>query len=317
MAELIIMLKNVLIFVLLAIPGYVLVKTKLLKLEDSNVLSSLLLNIGMPFLVFQCVLEVELSNKNLISFLIVSIIFVLSLFLSVIIVKPTLKIEKDTNQKGVMHVASIIPNNGFLGIPLAVALYYDSAPIIISLIAVMNIWNNLFLLSYGTFLISRDKKYVSVKGVLTNPILIAFILGLLFNVLKITSFLPELTQFSNHLKNIVTPLSMIILGMKFASIKITDIVKNKKFYMVAFLKLILLPIFIVGTTVLISQFVNLSNEIIIAIFIGVATPTATLTTTLADKFNLDCKNASVYSLGTTLFSPITIPILYGILMAII
>ena len=82
MAELIIMLKNVLVFVLLAIPGYVLVKTKLLKLEDSNVLSSLLLNIGMPFLVFQCVLEVELSNKNLISFLMLSGHFKLRRFLN-------------------------------------------------------------------------------------------------------------------------------------------------------------------------------------------------------------------------------------------
>ena len=49
---LIIMLKNVIVFVALAIPGYLLVKTKKLKPEQSGGLSMLLMYVGMPFLIF-------------------------------------------------------------------------------------------------------------------------------------------------------------------------------------------------------------------------------------------------------------------------
>ena len=46
----IIMLKNVIVFVLLAIPGFLVVKTKMLKAEQSGALSKLLMYIAMPFL---------------------------------------------------------------------------------------------------------------------------------------------------------------------------------------------------------------------------------------------------------------------------
>ena len=42
----IVMLKNVLLFVALAIPGYLLVKTKVLKAADTSVLSNIMLYLG-------------------------------------------------------------------------------------------------------------------------------------------------------------------------------------------------------------------------------------------------------------------------------
>ena len=52
MSEFIIMLRNVLIFVALAIPGYLLVKFKMLKQEQSGVLSKILMFLALPFLIF-------------------------------------------------------------------------------------------------------------------------------------------------------------------------------------------------------------------------------------------------------------------------
>ena len=51
MDALIVMLKNVIIFVLLALPGFFLVKSKQLKAEQSGALSKLLTYVGMPFLI--------------------------------------------------------------------------------------------------------------------------------------------------------------------------------------------------------------------------------------------------------------------------
>ena len=52
MEEFVIMLRNVLMFVALAIPGYILVKGKLLKPEQSGVLSKLLMYLALPFMIF-------------------------------------------------------------------------------------------------------------------------------------------------------------------------------------------------------------------------------------------------------------------------
>lgn len=46
-----IMLRNTIVFVALALPGFILVKTKMLKQEQSGALSKLLMYVGMPFLI--------------------------------------------------------------------------------------------------------------------------------------------------------------------------------------------------------------------------------------------------------------------------
>ena len=54
------MLKNVLIFVLLALPGYIFIKTKILKKEASAPLSKVLTWAGMPFLILHSMLIMQL-----------------------------------------------------------------------------------------------------------------------------------------------------------------------------------------------------------------------------------------------------------------
>ena len=59
------MLKNTLLFVALAIPGYLLVKIKLLKQQDSAVLSNLLTYIGLPFMIFSGTIGVSFNADTL------------------------------------------------------------------------------------------------------------------------------------------------------------------------------------------------------------------------------------------------------------
>jgi predicted permease len=61
------MLKNVLVFIALAIPGYILVKTRVMKQEHSGVLSKLLMYVGMPFLILSGTLGVELTGETVLN----------------------------------------------------------------------------------------------------------------------------------------------------------------------------------------------------------------------------------------------------------
>ena len=65
MSEFIIMLRNVLIFVALAIPGYWLVKLKMLKQEQSGVLSKILMFLALPFLIFSGTVNNLSLNKEI------------------------------------------------------------------------------------------------------------------------------------------------------------------------------------------------------------------------------------------------------------
>ena len=61
------MLSSVAIFVALAVPGYLLVKTKTLKVEQSLPLSKLLMWVGMPFLILSSTLGLDLKNSTLLT----------------------------------------------------------------------------------------------------------------------------------------------------------------------------------------------------------------------------------------------------------
>ena len=91
----IIMLKNVIVFVLLAVPGVVLVKTKLLKTEQSAVLSKVLLYVGMPFLILNSTLGVSFDKELLKLVFVSAAIGIGYTFLCIFLSKPTACMEKD------------------------------------------------------------------------------------------------------------------------------------------------------------------------------------------------------------------------------
>ena len=116
------MLINVLIFVALAIPGYILVKTKILNTSESGALSKLLTYVGMPFLILSSTLGIKFER----SFIVTAIVSAIAcIILTVIIFFITYLIttrQDDNKKRGMMRFAMTFSNNGFLGIPLAMEL---------------------------------------------------------------------------------------------------------------------------------------------------------------------------------------------------
>ena len=59
------MLRSVALFVVMALPGYIFIKTKFLKQEHSMALSKMLTHLGLPFLIVSCVLGIDLNLEFL------------------------------------------------------------------------------------------------------------------------------------------------------------------------------------------------------------------------------------------------------------
>ena len=148
-----------------------------------------------------------------------------------------------------------------------------------------------------------------------NPVLIAFVVGLVLNLLHIKDYVPEVVTYSDHFSGIVTPVSMTILGMKLATVRFTSLFTAPKNYYVSALKLVVFPLVIVlalfGAKMIPGGIIN--GNVILGFFIAFAMPTAGLASTYADMYDGDADSAVKFTLGTTIISIITIPVIYGIL----
>ncbi len=314
MDALFIMFKNVLVFVALALPGFILVKSKILSQEQSGGLSKLLMYVGMPFLILTSVINNVTFDKTLLTtILIVSAIGVAYTIIAFFISKPLTASEKQEKTRGMMRFSMAFSNNGFLGIPLAMAVFGANSQVLMVVI-IINIITNVLMYTLGIYVISCDKSTINFIKALLNPVLISFIIGVILNLINIKELVPEVVTFSSYFSNIVTPLSMTILGMKMGGVKFIKLFTSLKTYYVVIIKLILLPAVIVavlfGLQAILSSGV-ITTEIIIGVFVAFAMPTAGLSSTFADSYNGDTKNAVAFTLTTTILSIITLPLLYG------
>ena len=315
MEALLSMFKNVVLFVALAVPGYLLVKTKMLNSAHSGVLSKLLMYVGMPFLILSGTANnISFSKELIITVIVVAAIGIAFTFAMFFVSKPASAMEKDGKTNGMMRFCMTFSNNGFLGIPLAVAVFGANSPVM-TVLVILNIITNILMYTFGIYLVSGDASKISLKKAFLNPVLIAFVIGIVLNLLKVNTYIPEISTFSSHFSGLVTPLSMTILGMKMAEIKFVSLFKSWRMYYVCALKLILFPCVIVALLLVAKRFgaSMFDANVILGFFIAFAMPTAGLASTFADGFGGDTENAVSMTLGTTVLSILTIPVLYWVL----
>ena len=310
------MLKNVLVFILLAVPGVIVVKSKMLKSEQSAALSKILLYVGAPFLVIDKMFDISFDSA-LLKVILVSLalgvaFFALCVFLSRFV---TLRTEKG-QAAGIMRFCMIFSNNGFLGFPLAAAVFPDKPLVMVSLV-IFNIVCCVFMYTVGVVFVTGDKKAMNVKKAALNPILIAFIVGLLLSLANVDERLPEASIYVGHLSGLVTPLSMIILGMKLGEVRFKTLFASAKTYYVSAIKLIAVPVFVLAISLALHAFFSIGEDVLYALFLAFALPTATTATALADGYGGEVNNAVIFTLGTTMLSVITVPLLYGALVALL
>ena len=308
------MLRSVALFVVMALPGFIFIKTKFLKQEHSMALSKMLTHVGLPFLIIACLQGIDLNLeflKNTAVLLGVSLLLLVGFFfLSKFLVNKA----DEEKQQGMMRFCMLFANNGFLGIPLAQVVFQDST--VVTYVSIVGILCNLLMYTVGAYLISGDKKSMQPKKALVNPVVIAFVTGILLNVLHVGDVIPEVVSYSNYFSGLVTPLSMTVLGMKLGGIDLRALFTSMKGYYVSLWKLIIFPVVAMAVFFLVEPIFQCGNAGIYAMFIAFATPAATLSSAFADQLGGDIEGAATYTLGSTVLSVLTIPALYWILCLI-
>lgn len=282
--------------------GFVLVRVRLLKAEDSKVLSIIVLYLVMPSVIvnaFQVDFTESIQNGLLLALTVAAIINFALLFLIKIMGKI---LGLDSVEK-----ASIIYSNaGNLVIPIVISILgkewiiYSSAFISVQLI---------LLWTHGRMLLCGERKF-NIKKIISNVNMIAMLIG--FILLATGLKLPDVISGTmESISTMIGPLSMIVTGMLLANLKVSKVLSYKRIYFVTFLKMILCPLLIL-VFLKFSGFGDLHPEgktILLISLLATITPTASSITQMAQIYGKDAEYASVINVTTTIVSIITMPVM--------
>lgn len=280
--------------------GFILVKSSLLTKHDSKVLSTVALYIVTPCVIinaFQVQYSQDVKNGIILSFL-------AAIIVHIIYIAGVRIIGKVYTLNGVEKATIIYTNAGNLIIPLVQELLgkewvvYTTGYILVTTV---------FIWTHGRMLICEEKGF-NVKDLLKNVNVIASVIGILLFALKIQ--LPFLiTETMDSMSATIAPICMIVAGMLIAGMNVKDCLKNKRLYVITFLKMIVFPLFAVA----LFKFTNLSSMakngdmiLLISLLASVA-PTAASVTQIAQIYDADSEYASAYYFITTMLCILTMP----------
>lgn len=311
----------VLSLTILALPGYILVKTKLISGNASAPFSTLVLYACQPMLMFMGFQKTGYDASIGINMLIVAGLAFLIHFIMIGIMYLCFR-NRDNNAKiNALRFSCVFGNCGYMGFPFLQTLFGGTAAIGELLIygsVVIGVFN-ILTWSIGVYMITGDVKQMSFKKAFLNPTVIGLFVGLIvFFAVKmplvdvavegsvLDAVLTKLMGSFNFLAEMVTPLAMIVLGIRLANVKLKDLFLDKWAYIASFFKLIVMSLI----SVLIVAFIPVSITVKYAMFFLLSMPSATSTVLFAVQFGGDGDSASVFVLLSTLLSILTIPLMF-------
>ncbi len=301
-------------FLLFMVPGVILKKTKLVSDRFAKDTSNMILYIAQPILIFlSCfrTFDADVAKRA-------GLVFILAMAAHIIFFLISLLFfhHAPPHRQSVLRFSIVFSNAGFMGIPLIEATFGNEAVIYAS-IYVMAF--QLFLWTLGCYLYTGDKKYFSVKKVFLNPSTIATVLGL---VVFFTSFSDVIGSNNivyetlDKIKGVVAPLSMFVIGFRLADLfKDLKKVFNYRFPICIALRLLLCPFVMFLILFLLTKVGICTDEISTAVvLISSATPIASATSMLAEKFDGDALYAGTLVSVSTILSVLTIPLIAYLLV---
>ena len=291
--------QQVAVLFLLIGTGMVAVKTGVLKPENKQALSNLLVYIIVPAMVVNSY-RMEFSTQILRNLLAAFGMSVLSVLLGTVITL-LLTARKTGSRMPIFRFACIFSNAAYMGFPLISALFGSEGLLYASAyVTVFNIL--LWTLGYGLVSGGSSVKAVA-RSLVRTPVLYAIVVGLGIYLLQIP--LPALiTQPLELLAGVNTPLSMLITGMLIAAGDVRSIVTDKHIWKLASVRMLLIP----AATLALFGVLDFHGTAAQVVTLLECCPAAAITSVFAVQFGHDEHFAAGSVVLTTLLSIVTLPL---------
>lgn len=296
---------NVLVTLLYIIPGFICCKTKIAKAEHLSTLSAILVYVCSPCMVVNSFMQIERTPRMLGQ---IMLFFVVSLAIQTVLTFILYGIfrKKFHDVKYRMLTVSFgLGNAGFFGIPIIKALLPGN-PEVACFACVYIVGMNMLTFTIGAYCLTGDKKRMTLKKAFLNPPFISLLVALVLYAVNFSGIMPELLGGALDLLNrTTTPLCMIILGIRLASVSFKKLFTRIYVYIICACKLLIFPF----ACLAIVYFLPLSPVFKAAMFILGGTPCAAVMLNIAEMYDGETELAANCVLLSTLLCVFTIPIL--------
>ena len=212
--------------------------------------------------------------------------------------------KKDNS--AVFKFACVYGNLGYMALPLANAVlgetgvFYCSGGVIVF---------NTLAFTHGIWLMNKGQKDVKfkLKSLILNPGVISVAIGLplfLFSV-KLPSVIQQPISF---IAGMNTPLAMLFFGTYLANTDLKTMFKVKEQYLIMLIRLIAVPVIIMG----VCKILSLNETLTTACMISAAAPSANNTVMFSAKYGKDTALASKIVALNSFVSIITLPVMIAL-----
>lgn len=213
--------------------GYLAIRLRVYDAHFLDGLSSVILKVLMPLLIFTNAVHgttvADLLESS--EIMVLSVVMYLSLMAVFRISARFLRLSAE--RKRMFQACMVFGNAGFIGIALVINLFPENGPVYVAL---MSIVDQFFLWTYGLALTipRKDGNAVPWKAFL-NPVMIAILLALAFIIFEIP--IPEAVFSPLKLLGMTSiPLSLVYLGSFFALCHWAPVLRDHELYVGILLK---------------------------------------------------------------------------------
>ena len=295
--------KTVAVMLLCAVPGFLLIKCRVIEEKQISAFAKLLLFVCQPCLVVDSVTGVDFSPAVAAGLAEVFAIVLLSEIAMTGFLLLILKRKLDDAKYRVMTIASCMGNVSFMGIPVIRALIPGN-PAAVAYTAAASFALNVFGWTVASAVISRDKKYISVKKIFLNPatLAVAVSIPLFVTNTDVPGALGDMVSLVGHF---ATPLCMIVMGARLATSTFRAVFLHPTNYISVAVKQIVYPLAVLGIVTLLPVDPDMKR----AVYIMACCPVASMVLNFSELIGEGRRSAaSVVLLGTAL-SCLTLPLM--------
>ncbi|HWQ80616.1 MAG TPA: AEC family transporter [Anaerovoracaceae bacterium] len=288
---------------LIIIPGYILSKKCIINEEQNKGISLIVVYVTWPCLIVDA-LQMPVSRDLLINACYVTAAMFTTLIIAYLLSRTVCRVASIEKSKTYLFTFMLIfANTGFMGIPISFALYGKEGVFYAVLIDALC---NIAIYTMGIALI---RKSIGMDGKgdysqLLSPGMAGIVIGALL-FLTNTRLPSALGESVALIGSATAPLAMLTLGFQLGKIRLKELLGDLRIYLLAFLKLAIMPLIFLLVLTLIFTDLSLFAKVII---LEASMPVAASSAIFTQRYDGDVKFATKGVLLSTALSIITIPI---------
>lgn len=289
---------------LLILLGWLCVKIRIFKRDQSVTFNNYAYYIALPVLIFQSLSKLEFTRIIGSHFVLVTLLAIV--LMTILVYGFGLLLKVHQKSLAMFVVACFLGNVAFIGIPFNFLLFGQEGTVLASinsaLVTFMALTLGLYLIEKQIWPGGKKRIWLSIARIFTKPIVLAVLIGLLFSFFRLS--LPR--AIDSTLNLIAASTSAVALFAVGIFIYGSSLKKRIGTSLILTLgSLVVMP----AVAWLTSLFFNLTPVELAVTILQAGMPLATMNFILAHQFHLEEETIANSILVSTLFSAVTLPVL--------